>query len=113
MYALSNIAALLLNVWQYGISAVNLKKIAFTFLLMQGGGLEAGNPYNSPTWFVSALMVCYVVYFAGACLTMTCLDISSAGSVTIKSGSRSVTMDSDSLSLFDSNIEAAHEEATK
>lgn len=50
---------------------------------------------------------------AGACLTMTCLDISSAGSVTIKSGSRSVTMDSDSLSLFDSNIEAAHEEATK
>lgn len=69
MYALSNIAALLLNVWQYGISAVNLKKIAFTFLLMQGGGLEAGNPYNSPTWFVSALMVCYVVYFAGACLT--------------------------------------------
>lgn len=69
MYAVSNIAALLVNVWQYGISAVNLKKIVLTFLLMQGGGLEAGNPYNSPTWFVSALMLCYVLYFAGVYLS--------------------------------------------
>lgn len=65
MYALSNLAALALNVWQYGASAVNLKKIAFTFLLVQGGGLDSANPYNAPSWFVSALVVCYAVYFAG------------------------------------------------
>lgn len=63
MYALTNLAALLVAVWQYGISAINLRKIAFTFLLQQGGGLTGENPYNSPTWFVSALLVCYVFYF--------------------------------------------------
>lgn len=65
VYALSNLTALAVMVWQYGISAINLRKIAFTFLLLQGGGLDAGNPYNSPTWFLSALFVCYILYYAG------------------------------------------------
>lgn len=67
VYALSNLAALAVTIWQYGISAVNLKKLAFTFLLLQGGGLDAGNPYNSPTWFVSALFFCYILYYGGTC----------------------------------------------
>lgn len=65
MYAISNAAALLVAVWQYGVSAINLKKIAFTFLLLQGGGLDNGSPYNSPTWFVSALFFCYILYYTG------------------------------------------------
>lgn len=50
---------------------------------------------------------------AGACLTMTCLDISNASSVTINSGSRSITMNRESLSLFDSSTEAVQEEESK
>lgn len=63
LFLISNIAALVIAVAQYGVSAINLHKIAFTFLLQIGGGLDSGNPYNSPTWFVSALFVCYIVYF--------------------------------------------------
>lgn len=53
----------MVTVWQYGISAINLRKISFTFLLLQGGVLDSGNPYNSPTWFLSALFVCYILYY--------------------------------------------------
>ena len=65
MFAVTNLAALAVEVWQYGISAVNLKKIAFTFLLQQGG-MNNENPYNSPTWFVGALFVCYLLHYAGS-----------------------------------------------
>lgn len=62
LYLITNAAALILAVIRYGISAVNLKKIAFTILL-QMGCLDQGVPYNSPTWFVSALFVCYILFF--------------------------------------------------
>lgn len=65
MYLLTNLAALAVEVWQYGASAINLKRIAFTLLLQAGGGLGGVGPYNSPTWFVSALFVCYLVYHVG------------------------------------------------
>lgn len=64
IYLVTNIVALLVAIAQYGMSAINLKKIAFTLLLQIGGGLENGNPYNSPTWFLSALFVCYILFFA-------------------------------------------------
>lgn len=63
MYFISNIAALLVSVWQYGISVINLEKLVLTLMVQIGGGLQRGNPYNAPTWFLSALLVCYVVYF--------------------------------------------------
>lgn len=63
MYLITNIVALFLAILQYGISVINLKKIAFTLLLQIGGGLETGNPYNSPTWFISTLFLCYIVFF--------------------------------------------------
>ncbi len=50
---------------------------------------------------------------AGACLTMTCLDIVPARNVTVISGTRSVTMNRNSLSLFDSSVEDAPKETTK
>lgn len=63
MYLLTNAVSLLIAIVQHGISAINLKKIIFTLLLQIGGGLEGGNPYNSPTWFLSALFVCYISFF--------------------------------------------------
>ena len=50
---------------------------------------------------------------AGACLTMTCLDIVPARNVTVISGTRSVTMNQDSLSLFDSSGADPQKEITK
>jgi peptidoglycan/LPS O-acetylase OafA/YrhL len=63
MYFITNLAALVLAVVQYGLSVIDLQKTAFTFLLQIGGGLENGNPYNSPTWFVSTLLLCYLAFF--------------------------------------------------
>ena len=46
---------------------------------------------------------------ACACLTMTCLSITDAQSVTILSGSRTVTMSRDNLTLYDNSTEATEE----
>lgn len=42
---------------------------------------------------------------ACACLTLTCLDMTDAESVTVTSGTRSVTMTRESLALYDSSAE--------
>ena len=55
--------ALLIEINRYGPSALGLERLAFTLLLQNGGGLKADTPYNAPTWFVSALFVCYAVYY--------------------------------------------------
>lgn len=62
LYLVTNAAALVLAVIRYGVSAVNLKKLVFT-LLLQVSSLDPVGPYNSPTWFVSALFVCYILFF--------------------------------------------------
>ncbi|MBO7252620.1 MAG: acyltransferase [Oscillospiraceae bacterium] len=63
LYLLSNAAMLVADLIQYGLSAINLKNIILTLLLQNGGGLETTHPYNGPTWFVSALFVCYMAYY--------------------------------------------------
>ena len=63
LYLLTNIVSLIISIWRYGISGLQLEKLAFTRLLQNGGGLKANNPYNAPSWFISALIVCYTVYF--------------------------------------------------
>lgn len=50
---------------------------------------------------------------ACACLTLTCLSITEAESVTITSGSRSVTMTRDSLTLFDGSAAVTITEETQ
>lgn len=64
MYLMSNGASLLVEISRYGASAINIEKVIFTILLQGGGGLGTHAAYNRPTWFLSALMVCYVLYFA-------------------------------------------------
>jgi len=63
LYILSNLVSLLINITEFGASAIDLKRIIFTILLQNGGGLEAAYPYNGPSWFISALFVCYMTYF--------------------------------------------------
>ena len=50
---------------------------------------------------------------AGACLTLTCLDIAALRNITVSSGTRSVTMNSSSLSLEDTSAEAAQKEISQ
>lgn len=47
---------------------------------------------------------------ACACLTLTCLDLTGADAVTVTCGSRSVTMNHENLTLFDSSTTAPTEE---
>lgn len=63
LYLLTNLVSLVCNTIQFGPSAINIKQIVFTILLQNGGGLETVHPYNGPSWFVSALLVCYIVFF--------------------------------------------------
>lgn len=63
LYLLTNAVSLLLEIIQYGISAVNLKQIVFTLLLQTGGGLTDMAPYNHPAWFLGALFVCYILFY--------------------------------------------------
>lgn len=62
-YLCSNLASLILNIAIYGFSAINLQKIVFSILLQQGSALSDSPPYNTPTWFLSALFVCYILFF--------------------------------------------------
>lgn len=64
MYLISNAAALTVEIFRYGASAINVEKVIFTILLQGGGGIGTHAPYNRPTWFLSALIVCYILYFA-------------------------------------------------
>lgn len=63
LYLITNLVSLVINTFQFGFSAINLKRIIFTVLLQNGGGLSTEYPYNGPSWFISALFVCYIVFF--------------------------------------------------
>lgn len=63
IYLITNIAAMIVRFFAYGISALPIRSTVFTFLLQSGGGLSDQSPYNAPTWFLSTLFVCYVIYY--------------------------------------------------
>ncbi len=63
MYILTNFFMLVLSVLEYGPSGVNLKRVIATALIQLGGGLRM-HPYNGPSWFLSSLFLCYMLYFA-------------------------------------------------
>lgn len=63
LYILSNMGMLFCEILTYGLSSFNLQKMIFTILLQSGGGLDMEYPYNGPGWFISALLVCYLLFF--------------------------------------------------
>lgn len=88
--------------------------------LYLAGPMEEGlvSPFTNATMLISAELIENKVYIelsdhdrnltdaefslACACLTLTCTDYTSCESVTITSGDRSITMDANSILLFDS-----------
>lgn len=58
LYLISNAVALVISIIQYGPSAFNLTRIASILLL------QSFDPYNAPTWFLSALFACYVLFYS-------------------------------------------------
>ena len=63
LYLITNLVSLIINIFQFGPSAINIKHIVFTVLLQNGAGFESAHPYNGPSWFISALVACYILYF--------------------------------------------------
>ncbi len=57
LYLLSNGVSLVLSVLKYGPSAINLTRIASILLL------QSFDPYNPPTWFLTALFACYLLFY--------------------------------------------------
>ena len=57
MYLLTNGVSLLIQIAQYGPSVINLTRIVSILLL------QSYAPYNSPTWFLAALFLCYILFF--------------------------------------------------
>lgn len=64
IYLLTNAISLFTDILRYGLSAVNIQRIALVVLLQSGGGLESTETYNAPTWFLSALLLCYLIFYA-------------------------------------------------
>ena len=67
LYLITNLVSLLINIFRFGAGVINIRRILFTLLLQNGGGLSAEYPYNGPSWFISALFVCYLAFFFIAC----------------------------------------------
>lgn len=64
MYLISNLAMLGIFIFRSGISVLDLDQLLMVLTIQAGGGLSMDYPYNYPTWFISYLMVCYLLYFA-------------------------------------------------
>lgn len=57
LYLLSNGVSLVISIVMYGPSVINLKRIASILLL------QTFDPYNAPTWFLTALFACYLLFY--------------------------------------------------
>lgn len=63
LFLVTNLAALMIEIWVYGIERFNIKEFLLVFFMQTGGALEDIYPYNSPAWFICTLMVCYCIYY--------------------------------------------------
>lgn len=57
LHLITNGIALVIDVIKYGPSTINLTRIASILLL------QAFDPYNAPTWFLTALFACYMLFY--------------------------------------------------
>jgi len=64
IYLASNLAMLGIYILRDGLSSIDLDEFLMMVFLQAGGGLTYVQPYNYPTWFVSSLLICYLLYFA-------------------------------------------------
>lgn len=63
VYLISNLLMLGLEIFRHGWSVLNLDQFLLMVFLQHGGGLSSQYPYNYPTWFLSTLFLCYILFF--------------------------------------------------
>ena len=64
IYLLTNFLCMILRGLRYGLSSINVYDVSMILLLQNGGALRGNYPYNGPTWFVSMLLICNLVFYA-------------------------------------------------
>lgn len=64
MYLASNLVMLGIFIFRSGISVLDLDELLMMLTLQSGGGLSVAQPYNYPSWFISSLTLCYILYYA-------------------------------------------------
>lgn len=64
LYLVSNLVMLGIYIFRSGISVLDLDELLMVLTLQSGGGLSVAQPYNYPSWFVSSLTLCYILYYA-------------------------------------------------
>ena len=63
IYLLTEIISVYLSVRENGWSFINLKAVVLNLTMTTTGWVENIYPYNGPTWFFSALLIDYIVWF--------------------------------------------------
>lgn len=63
MYLLSNIVMIFYLCFKDISQIFNIKKLLTTALILPSGWFSQDTPYNQPLWFITVLMVCYILYY--------------------------------------------------
>lgn len=63
MYIITNAIMMIFQIIENGISVFSIRRFVFTLLIQSGCGLHNELPYHGATWFVTAIFVCYIVYY--------------------------------------------------
>lgn len=64
MYILTNVMMMLYFCFKDISQIFDFKKFLTTALILPSGWFSQDTPYNQPLWFVSVLMICYILYYA-------------------------------------------------
>ena len=63
IYLITGVVSLAYSIKNNGIAVLNIRDLSLNLLMITSGWVEDIYPYNSPTWFFSALLLDYVIWF--------------------------------------------------
>ena len=63
LYFITTVVQLYLRILQNGTDGITAKSLLLNGLMMASGWIEDGFPFNTPLWFVSVLILCYIIYY--------------------------------------------------
>ena len=64
LYILTTVVQLCLRILLNETPGITAKAILLNVLMIPSGWIDDGLPFNTPLWFVSVLMLCYIIFFA-------------------------------------------------
>lgn len=64
MYFCTTLISIVYIIKETGISTLNFKNIFLNLTLTTSGWIEDIYPYNGPCWFLSQLLLCYIIWYA-------------------------------------------------